>query len=260
MANSPTIDLVRHLRTACSGATRLRADDPAETTFDAELSHLHLYLGDLWAQRGDLDKAEGMIREALARQEGLSRKFPDNYDYRRTAAACQDKLARLLVLRGQGAAAERLYREHVETLERLARDFPSPSWPKEMLGLCLAACPVATARDGARALTVAEVMKRTGMDAKAHSRIVGIARYRMGDWQECITALVRCLPEDGPGAVEVAYYLAMSCHQAGRLEEATKYLELAREWGRKPGQWYEFRGVLRAEAEALLSGSGTWGR
>src|SRR5262249_9562183 len=119
---------------------------------------------------------------------------------------------------------------------------------------------VAAVRDGPRALALAETIKGSGINPKTLSWIVGIARYRTGDWQGCVTALAQCLPEDGPGPVDVAYYLAMSCHQAGRPDEAARYLRLARKWSRAPESWYELRGLLRAEAEALLTGTGTRGR
>jgi Flp pilus assembly protein TadD len=116
----------------------------------------------------------------------------------------------------------------------------------------LATCPEKTVRDPARAVEHAE--RAVQLDSKDLNcwSVLGVARYRVGEWKAAIEALDTVdRSSRGMPAVHTPI-LAMSYWQAGQKDKAEFVLELARkmvgQWGPKNDDFER----LLAEAEALI--------
>ena len=87
-------------------------------------------------------------------------------------------------------------------------------------------------RDPKRALELAKLVIEEAPDDYEIWRIRGIAAYRVSQFAEAEQALRKSLELKSDATPEPSLFLAMTCWQLGRLDEA-------REWNRKASAWFQ---------------------
>jgi tetratricopeptide (TPR) repeat protein len=243
---------IEQYRKALVESRRLRAEHPTFAAYGLELSSFLRGLGGLLTQRGELDEAESLLQEALDSQQDMARQFPSVYAHRLELFSSQNSLGHLYWQRGKSDAAERAFCAYLEAGERLIQDFPSLPGLKLSIAHDLATCPVASLRNGPRALELVKQSDLANAYPKDYWYTLGVASYSAGDWKGCIEALAKYLPSPEPRALQVPYYLAMSHHQLGDRAKALEYYKLAGEQSKRPEHHTYQLQLLRAEAERVL--------
>jgi tetratricopeptide (TPR) repeat protein len=104
----------------------LMRDFPRVPAYALEWSAVQINLGRLW-QATDRDKAEAALREALRVRQRLVDEFGENPDHWHKLAEAHRLLGLLLTGNGRSTDAEREYRQAVDILGRLTRQFPAAS-------------------------------------------------------------------------------------------------------------------------------------
>jgi tetratricopeptide (TPR) repeat protein len=102
------------------------------------------------------------------------------------------------------------------------------------------------------ALDLAQTAVRLVPDDGDFWSVLGMAYYRVGQWQQTISALEKAMALAGGGDSEEWFFLAMAHWQLGNQDEARKWYAKAAEWQEKfdPNN-HEFR-TFRAEAAMLM--------
>jgi tetratricopeptide (TPR) repeat protein len=132
---------------------------------------------------------------------------------------------------------------HADTLDSLNR----------LAGL-LAVCPDAKIRDPKRAVELAQKSVGLAPQSEWSWHVLGWARYRTGDWQNCITALEKsiALRKDGGDAFPW-FFLAMAYWQSGDKAAARKWYDRAVGWMEKNSPNDKYLRCFRVEADQLIN-------
>jgi eukaryotic-like serine/threonine-protein kinase len=151
------------------------------------------------------------------------------------------------------------YERALELREALVKDFPRSKKDSDYLARTranlarvLVTCPDPGARDPSRACRLAEQAVNQGPHEERYWGILGLARYRAGDWKSAAAALekARELRQGADGAD--GFFLAMAYWRLGEKERAREVYDRVRLWAEKnkPNDVDAHR--FRAEAAALL--------
>src|SRR5262249_41954788 len=130
----------------------------------------------------------------------------------------------------------------------------SPDNPNALNNLAwvLATCPDAKMRDSAQAVRLAkrstELTPKSGM----YWKTLGVAYYRVGDWQAARDALTKSMDLLKGGDSLHCFILAMAHRQQGNKEESRKWFDRAVQRMEKNEPKNEENRRFRAEAEELL--------
>ncbi|HEV8060076.1 MAG TPA: tetratricopeptide repeat protein [Gemmataceae bacterium] len=192
----------------------------------------HLNLGAILCDvRRDFDGAIAEFRMAIQIRPGNSK--------------AQNNLGRALAGKGQWDEAIAAYKEAL----RLQ--------PKDVLALnglawILASCPDPKFRDIAQAVHQAQLaVKLAPLDPRMW-RILGVARYRAGDWKAAITGIEKSMELSKGGDSSDWFFLAMAHWQTGNTEKAQELYRQAVQWMEKQAPEDGDLRRFRAEAAKLI--------
>jgi Flp pilus assembly protein TadD len=131
----------------------------------------------------------------------------------------------------------------------------APQDPRALnyLAWFLAACPDERFRDPVEAASLAERATRLAPEAGNHWNTLGVARYRAGDLDGCLSALRRSMDLSGGGDGIDWFFMAMSLTRNGDRAGAAAWYDRAVRWMDRsnPREGELLR--LRSETAALLS-------
>ena len=116
----------------------------------------------------------------------------------------------------------------------------------------LATCPDSQLRDPAQAVKLAKNAAETVPRAGNVWSTLGVATYRVGEWDEAIEALSRSMELTSGGMPADWFFLAMAYWQKGDKDKAGSWYEKAVQEMEKSKSKDEDLGRFRAEAAALL--------
>jgi serine/threonine protein kinase/tetratricopeptide (TPR) repeat protein len=158
-------------------------------------------------------------------------------------------LAHVLSLKGQNEASIREY----DTALRLKPDFVSTC---NNFAWILVTCPEAHLRNPRRAVALAKkAVEAQGNDGPSWNTL-GVALYRIGDWQAAIKALQKSIALQGYTSFD-GFFVAMAQAQLGRREEARRQFDKADRWTQTFRSKDEELRRFRAEAIELLGRKGS---
>jgi tetratricopeptide (TPR) repeat protein/serine/threonine protein kinase len=129
---------------------------------------------------------------------------------------------------------------------------PKCATPHNNLAWLLATRPNAQPRDFPRALELAKKAVDLAPKNSNYWRTLGMAQYRVGDWEAAVAALLKVKEVGSPGDSLEWFPLAMAYWRLGNKEEARKYYDRAVRWTEMNQPQDELRRRFRAEAEDVL--------
>lgn len=204
-----------------------------------ETAELFNDLGSLLTEAGRFREAEAAYREALANADKVDGSLADLAEFSRSAS--YEGLGDALWAAERRDEARAAYRQSLAIRGDNA-------W-------LLATCADAGFRDPARAVAVAEKLRPESFakqDRWKVSRTLGVARYRLADWQGAVETLGKSVEQHSWGSYVDRLFLGMAYWQMGNEEEGRRWYAEAVEWTEKnkpkDPQFHRFR----TEAEDLM--------
>jgi tetratricopeptide (TPR) repeat protein len=221
---------------------KLGADHP-------DTLHTMRNLATAHSQAGNLAKAVGLQEQALAKQVAkLGPEHPDTLD-------SMDNLGTLYSRAGQISKALLLL-DKTLTKEKAKLGPDNSLTLRTMYNLAelLANCEELHLRDPAQAVELmTKATKTTNMPHKGHClEMLGVARYRAGDWQGSLDALKQSMQLLKGGDSAVWFFAAMAHCRLGDKEQSRKWYDRAVRWMEKHRPKDKELRRFRAEAAALL--------
>jgi serine/threonine-protein kinase len=224
-------------------------------------------LGALWLKRGALASAVDACREATGKalkvgrgpwRDGFTSSGRPPLDQVITVlrevvrrnpiyAYAQHRLGIALEKRGMYMDAIRACKSALETKPRYGYCIQTLAW-------IYAACPLKTYRDAERAVDLAEQLARLPHPASDALQILGVAKYRKGDFQGAVDALDESNRLKSGGDAWNWYFLAMARWELGSRKFARRWLAKAQAWQEANDPKNPKLTDFRAEAEALMGG------
>jgi len=207
---------------------------------------------------GRLPVAEQVYREAVDTCEKLAKESPGVPAYRVSLAEALFGLGGTLSRSGKFPAADEAYTRALELREELLHAEPkNPAYRAEVNSTCynLALLLVweqdPPFRGANRALNLSK--RAVQLDPQAGSRwqILGLAQFRVGNWQECLNAFKSATELKSENAL-THFFQAMAYWHLGQKDEARRHYDAAAD---RLGQNASPDGKalrLRDEAAALL--------
>ena len=130
----------------------------------------------------------------------------------------------------------------------------SPETPKELNNLAwlLATCADVRFRDPPRAVELAKKAVVLAPQASSYWHTLGVAQYRVRNWEEAIKALDKCRDIQKWATSYDWFFLAMCHWQLGQKAEARKWHDAAVKSMEQHDPQNEELQRFRAESEALL--------
>ncbi|MHC4818461.1 MAG: tetratricopeptide repeat protein, partial [Planctomycetota bacterium] len=223
-------------------------------------------LGALWLARGDLKASVNACREAIAQASRLSAgpwsdgftvggrnpldesiavlraviRRNDNYAY------AHHRLGVALAKKGQYMSAIR------ECQEALVLE-PDYGYCLQTLAWIYASCPMKSYRNPKMALELAERLAKLESYPQTDTlQILGLARYRMRNYEGAVDALENSVQARAGGDAWDWYFLAMGRWQLGNKKTARRWLAKAQAWTDENAPRDAKLQRFRAEAEELI--------
>jgi serine/threonine-protein kinase len=223
-------------------------------------------LGALWLARGDLKASVNACREAIAQASRLSAgpwsdgftvggrnpldesiavlraviRRNDNYAY------AHHRLGVALAKKGQYMSAIR------ECQEALVLE-PDYGYCLQTLAWIYASCPMKSYRNPKMALELAERLAKLESSPQTDTlQILGLARYRMRNYEGAVDALENSVQARAGGDAWDWYFLAMGRWQLGNKKTARRWLAKAQAWTDENAPRDAKLQRFRAEAEELI--------
>ncbi len=226
----------------------LAAQYPMRPQFQVQLGWECLGMGWTLLNAGRLDEVLRFAEPAETAFGGLSSEFPDFPPYRGWKAEAATVQAIALFLTGRRAEAEAKLRrlEAMEDVDGNAERLAMVAWR-----LVQRDVPVKIEPAYAVALAGRAIAKRP--DSVYAWHVMGMARYRAGEWNEAVAALSRANElEHDEGLAFNGFFLAMAYHHKGDPEQARSWYDRSVSWlaDRKINDAISTR--YRTEAAALL--------
>jgi superkiller protein 3 len=198
---------------------------------DADLAVAHEYLGAALGMRGRWEEALPALREAVR--------------LRPQSARAQANLGQGLSVTGRAEEADAAFREALRLAPNDVVVINNYAW-------FLVTCPDGKFRDARRAVELAgKAVAATPKDGNRWQTL-GVARYRVGQWAEAVTALEKAMRLRAGGDANEWFFLAMAHRQLGHPDEAAEYYHKAVRWVEKHQPKNKELRRFRAEAAALL--------
>jgi tetratricopeptide (TPR) repeat protein len=250
-------------------------------------NHYSVLASEILLPQGDLARAEEAAQEALSRAEELAAESPDVAAYQGFVAYILNTLGQVQRDAGQSEKAATAYRKAVAILEQIVAGTPSPRERQllnsarlelsrvlmdtgeevEAIGLCeklLQANPGDTAaannlalllangrnpsaRKPAQAVELARGVARQMPKNPGVQATLGIAYYRLGDWEKAAAALEKACQLAGGTHATAGFFLAMTHWQRKNPEAARQWFDRA---SRRAAQFRPTVEATRARAEA----------
>ncbi len=196
-------------------------------------------LGTLFTETGRLQEAEAAFRQALASAEKVDSSLADLADFSRSRS--YEGLGEVFWASGRRDDARAAYRESLAIRADNA-------W-------LLATCPDPQYRDPARAVEIAEKSRPESFDKQDRWKVwmtLGVARYRLADWQGAVEALGKSVEQHSWESYVDRLFLGMAHWQLGHREEARRWYREAIEWTERNKPKDPQFGRFRVEAEMLM--------
>jgi WD40 repeat protein/serine/threonine protein kinase len=125
------------------------------------------------------------------------------------------------------------------------------------LAWALAVCPDTRLRNPRRAVALAQAAVRAKpRDVRFHNTL-GVAYYRVGDWNSALAELERSIEIRNGGDGFDWFFLAMTCRQRGEYDRARAWLQKAEVWMDKNAPKNRELARFRSEATDLIEGPET---
>ena len=173
----------------------------------------------------------------------------------RVTLTCMTGLANSYAALGR-YSEELKVREEIVALRQSMGDFDHPEGHDSLHRLAglLAVFPDAKLRDPKRALGLAKSAVELAPQSEWPWQVLGWARYRTGDWQDCITALEKSisLQKDGGDSFQW-FFLAMANWQLGDQPAARRWYDRAIDWMQQNAPTEKYLLRFRAEADELMN-------
>ncbi len=221
----------RLYRDSLATAEAIQRENPDSAKAKRDVSVSQSKLGDFLRARGgpgDAAAAERLYRASLATDEAIQRENPDSAQAKRDVSLSQERLGDFLRARGgpgDAAAAERLYRASLATLEAIQRENPDSAEAK---------------RD------VSVSQERLGDFLRARGG-PGDAEAADQFFRSSLTTREAILREN-PGSAEAKREIAVPLLRLGEVERALALLEELEAVGALDPQWRQYLAQLRARA------------
>jgi tetratricopeptide (TPR) repeat protein len=145
-------------------------------------------------------------------------------------------------------------REEVLAIRRrvLPRDHPATLISMNNLAWLLATCPESNFRNPTKALELAAKTVELDPTHPAFAQTLGMAQYRVGEWQAAVTAFEKSMKFSDGGDSNNWFFLAMAHWRLNHIDEARKWYDKAVGWMEKNQPKNEELGRFRKEAAELL--------
>jgi serine/threonine protein kinase/tetratricopeptide (TPR) repeat protein len=201
------------------------------------------YLGASLHRQGKFNEAEECYRKSL---DVFRRSLPENHSFIRPTL--EDLI---WALRSQGK-----YEEAINYSREAIRLQPDNAAAYNHLAWLLSTCPEKQLNDPAEALELATKAVELDTLNPSFLHTLGVAQYRMGNWQESIVALRKSREVRNGGDSYEWFFTAMSEWQLGNHAAARKWYQKALDWmdAHDPNSEELIR--FRAEAEELINRAG----
>jgi tetratricopeptide (TPR) repeat protein len=145
---------------------------------------------------------------------------------------------------------------HEETLARrkdkLHLKHPDTVSSMNAVAWLLATAPDPKLRNTGRALELAKKAVELAPQNGDYLNTLGVARYRVGDWEGAVGALTKSMEARGDGDAMDWFFLALAHWRLGRKDEGRAWYERAVQWTEKNRPQDEELSRFRAEAASLL--------
>jgi serine/threonine protein kinase len=223
--------------------------DPVDRFQSARACQL---LASVYAAHQQVEPAFATMRRAIALYEALAAEDPGKPVYRRRAAASHYVMGLLFQSTHQPAAAEQEYAKVIEQC-RLALPYDEGAETTNNLAWYLVDCPAESLRAPAEAVALANQAVACRPDDGAYWNTLGIAYYRLGDFEAALTALRRSMELRSGGDSNDYFFLAMSCQRLGQTQEARRWFDQAVAWMENQHPQGEAELRYCAEAKKVLS-------
>jgi serine/threonine protein kinase/tetratricopeptide (TPR) repeat protein len=171
-------------------------------------------------------EAEGAYRQAVQAYEKEFAESPDaakQPGYREALATIHRDLASLLASRGRPQEAKELYRKSIELS-------PNPAAAQNGLARVLATAADPRLRDPELGVELATQAVALAPDQGDYWNTLGLAQYRVGDWQAARTALQKSMELRRGGNSFDWFFLAMAHRRLGVDAEAHQWYGRAVAW------------------------------
>ncbi len=220
---------------------RVLGDEHSET-----LNSMH-NLATLLGELGEVGEARKLHEETLAiRRRVFGDVHPDTL-------RSLNSLTALVLRQGDLHEGRKLMGQTLEVQRRVhGEEHPNTLMSMNDLAWLLATCPDENWRDAERAVELAEKAVDLAPEQGNFWNTLGVARYRMGDYQAAIDALNKSMELGSGGSGVDWFFLAMAQWRLGNKEEARRWHEKAIQWTEKHRPADEELGRFRAEAAALM--------
>jgi tetratricopeptide (TPR) repeat protein len=239
-------------RRAAKSAEQLVRNTPNSAQF-------HLWWGVETTSRARLLILSGQMREALApaqtateRLGELVRKHPRYEEALSKAARANGVLGVLYLRLGREQQAEASFREQRRILEQMVKGNGTAPGKVELAWM-LASCPVASQRDPARAVALAEQVRKSPEGKSPDGRLMlGAAYHRVGRYQEAVELLEPLMKSPLGDSIELSAHLAIAEHHQGHHDKASEHLRRIARWFRSHPHLELHSRFLMAEVNDLL--------
>jgi tetratricopeptide (TPR) repeat protein len=237
-------------RRAMAVSGQLIAKHPSQRAFRLQQVHAERFLGMVLYVLGSRQEATAAFCASLQGQEQLAKEFPSLPGIRIGVVTQALGLACHYLAIGQEEKA----RSALAKARKLLDSFT----PEERLHercavflLCLP--PDATRQDGKLALELIAASPERWQPRKLYE---GLAYYRMGDWDRCISVLNMAMTETGSAPAATHFLLAMARWRRGEHDEARRICAKASKQHRAAPFAEDWNLIpVQAEAERLVFGS-----
>ena len=254
----------QHIRHAVLFRQRMLDVQPDDPGLQSNLGHGQLYLAQCLLRRSEFLEAERVLQSAVEIHQQLVDNFPATSAYirhlawslqlqsislygqhrfeealkaarkaiemGRSSPGDQYELASLLYRAGEIEEAAELYRSILATFDGLDNDSSLSESKITFLIEFLVNCPLTQFRDPERALKLSNRLLQQHPLSDEGWFLHGMVEYRRKNIDEAIESLnkARTLSQSMANSINVSYFLAMSHHQRGDVDEARRWSEKAR--------------------------------
>ena len=235
------------LRRAAVLLESLREASPGSPDPRHFLANARKDLGRLLGQAERLAEAEKESRQAISEWAGLVSANPGVAAYKRELAAARYQYAELLHRGGKLGDAETERREAINLLSTLS-DAPSQA----TLAWILATISDPKLRNGKSAVDLVGSAVAGSPSSASYQQVLGVARYRCGDWKGAIEAIEKSAALRRGGNAIDWFFLSMAQSQLGdRAKARSSYHNASQIMDKGNSRDLELR-RFRAESAALL--------
>jgi serine/threonine protein kinase/tetratricopeptide (TPR) repeat protein len=216
-----------------------------------ESARAYELLASVYCAHQEVASAQEMKRRAVTLFEGLATDVPSKTVYRQSAAAICYEMGNLYhSIKQSGSAGGEWARAIAQC--RLALPHDEQGEIANDLAWYLVDCPALTLRAPAEAVGLAQKAVARAPEMGEYWNTLGIAHYRVGDFQAALIALSRSIELRSGGDGADHFFLAMAYERLGDRKQARIWYDRAAQGMSKRSPPAEADLRYRAEARAIL--------